>query len=71
MPDNWKRVNVITIYKKGPKECPEKYRPISFTSVPGKVAETGLLGTITNQNAKQVIGKSQHTFTKGKSCPVN
>lgn len=37
---------------------------MSLTSVPGKVMERVLLETITNQMG-QVIGKSQHNFTKG------
>lgn len=36
---DWKRVNVISIYKKGPKEHPGSNRPISLTSVPEKVME--------------------------------
>ncbi|GAB0209845.1 mitochondrial enolase superfamily member 1 [Grus japonensis] len=70
IPDDWKRANVTPIYKKGPKEDPGNYRPISLTSIPGKVMERVLLETITNQ-MKQVIGKSQHGFTKGKSCQTN
>ena len=68
--DAWKRANVIPIYKKGPKEEPGNYRPISFNSLPGKVIKQVLLETITNQ-IKPVIGKSQHRFAKGKSCQTN
>ncbi|KAK4806811.1 hypothetical protein QYF61_005607 [Mycteria americana] len=39
IPDDWKRANVIPIYKKGPKEDPGNYRPISLASVPEKVME--------------------------------
>ena len=31
--DDWKRANVIPIYKKGPKEGPANYRPISLKSL--------------------------------------
>ncbi|PKU44259.1 rna-directed dna polymerase from mobile element jockey- hypothetical protein [Limosa lapponica baueri] len=70
MPEDWKKANVIRIYKKGLKEDPGNYRPISLTSVPWKVVERVLLGAITSQ-MKHVVGKSQHRFTKGKLCLTN
>ncbi|KAK4814877.1 hypothetical protein QYF61_027906, partial [Mycteria americana] len=48
------------------KEHPGNYGPISLTSVPGKVMEQVCLETTASQ-MKQVIGKRQCRFTKGKS----
>ena len=39
LPDIWKTANVSAIFKKGEKQKPENYRPISLTSVPGKLME--------------------------------
>ena len=60
------------IDKKGRKEDPRNYRPVSLTSVAGKGMEQIILGQITRQvHGIQGIRPSQHGFTKGRSCLSN
>jgi len=69
---DWRKANVSPIFKKGKKEDPRNYRPVSPTSIPQKVMEQLSLDVITKQvEEKKVMRRSQHGFTKGKSCLTN
>ena len=60
------------IFKKGQKDDPGSYRPISLTSVPGKVMERIISGTIMDQlKVNQGIRPSQYGFMNGRSCLTN
>ncbi len=69
VPVDWRLANVTPIFKKGQKDDPGSYRPISLTSVPGKVMEQIISGAIMDQlKVNQGIRPSQHGFMNGRSC---
>ncbi|KAK4824609.1 LOW QUALITY PROTEIN: hypothetical protein QYF61_016878 [Mycteria americana] len=69
VPDDWRLANVTPIYKKGWKEDPGNYRPVSLTSVPVKRFILSALNR--HVQANQGIRSSQHGFMKGRSCLTN
>ncbi|GAB0186362.1 mitochondrial enolase superfamily member 1 [Grus japonensis] len=72
VPDNWRLASGTPIYKKGRKEDLGNYRPVSLTSVLGKIMERFILSVLTRQvQDNQGIRPSQHGFMKGRSCLTN
>ncbi|GAB0181140.1 mitochondrial enolase superfamily member 1 [Grus japonensis] len=72
VPKDWRKAVITPVFKKSKEEDPGNYRPVSLTSIPGKMMEQLLLGVISKHvEEKKVIGSGQHEFTKGKSCLTN
>ncbi|CAM4642329.1 unnamed protein product [Lepidochelys kempii] len=62
----------MPIFKKGSRGDPGNYRPVSLTSVPGKLVETIIKNNIVRHiDEHNLLRKSQHGFNKGKSCLTN
>ena len=73
VPAKWKLANVTPIFKKkGMKKLACNYRPISLTSIVGKLMETILRDQIVKHiEAYNLIKDSQHGFRRGRSCLTN
>lgn len=66
---SWQLGEVPIDWKRGNKEDPGNYRPVSLTSAPGKILEQIFLEITTrHMGNNEVIGDNQHGLTKGKSC---
>ena len=72
MPEDWRTANVTPIFKKGAKNNPGNYRPVSLTSVCCKMLESIIKDDIVNHlERKNLINLSQHGFMRGRSCTSN
>lgn len=72
VPQDWRDADVVPLHKKGSKSKCENYRPISLTSIVGKLLESVIKDEITSHlNNYNLLNESQHGFTSGKSCLTN
>lgn len=72
MPQDWKDANVTPLFKKGAKDKCENYRPISLTSVVGKMLESIVKDKfVEHLDRFKLLHDSQHGFRRGRSCLTN
>ena len=69
IPVDWKSANVTAIHKKGSRQEPGNYRPISLTSVVCKTMERLVKERlIAHLEGNNLIGDSRHRFRNKRSC---
>ena len=72
VPEDWRIANVTPIFKKGQKASTGNYRPVSLTSVPGKIMEHVIKESLQSHLTRNsLIRKTQHGFMQNKSCTTN
>ena len=66
---SWLKATVTPIYKKGIKNSPGNYRPVSMTSVISKLMESILRDEImTHVMQNNLLSNDQHGFVPGRDC---
>ena len=66
VPEDWKKANVIPIFKKGSKYSPSNYRPVSLTCISCKVMEHIMVSNIMDHfDNHNILFHNQHGF-RGK-----
>ena len=72
VPEEWKVADITPIFKKGDRECPANFRPISLTSIIGKMLEGIIVDRIVEHlESQNLILDSQHGFRRHRSCLTN
>ena len=72
VPSEWKEANITPLFKKGSRNKPDNYRPVSLTSVVCKLLETLIRDHMEELLVKhKLINTSQHGFLKARSCLTN
>ena len=69
LPSDWKRANIVPVYKKGDRGKVENYRPISLTSVSSKILEHIIHSSIMDHlELHSLLNDNQHGFRQRRSC---
>ena len=72
VPEDWRRANIVPIFKAGSRSKAENYRPVSLTSQICKVFEGLIRDVIVGHlERNDLLNITQHGFRKGRSCLTN
>ena len=66
-PSTWKRANIIPVFKKGSKNIPDNYRPVSLLALCSKILENVVCESLL-QACLPALPSSQHGFLPKRSC---
>ena len=69
---DWKLQNISPLFKKGSKDDPGNYRPISLTSVPGKMLESIIADDMMShlEHNKLILDSQHGLWTFSMICLV-
>ena len=68
-PSDWKKANVVPVYKKGDKSVIKNYRPVSLLPIFSKLYEKCIYDTLYNYfESKNLFSACQSGFRKSDSC---
>ena len=72
VPKDWKEAQITPIFKKGNRNAPTNYRPVSLTSVVCKVLESIIKAHMMEHLlSNDLISERQHGFVPKKGCSSN
>src|SRR5215813_8712498 len=72
IPQDWRNANVVPIFKKGDSSDPGNYRPVSLTSVVGKLMEAVIKETLSEYlEVNEILVNYQHGFRQKQSTLTN
>ena len=71
LPGDWKQAHVSALYKKGNRQDPGNYRPVSLTSVVGKVVEEFIRDWfVLHLRENNILSPQQFRFVSGRSTSL-
>ena len=69
IPSDWKKANIVPIFKKGDRTKPSNYRPVSLTAVVSKMLEHIVVAQIIDYlDHHNILHENQHGFRSHRSC---
>lgn len=72
VPESWKAGNITAIFKKGNRNLPSNYRPVSLTPIAGKIMEKFIRDALMlHMESNNLFAKEQHGFRHKRSCITN